>query len=214
MLKFTYIFKIKIMTKVLNNSKNKRMIALIAFVLFLAIISLLILHKTNTINLFNLSRENERQITEDDKNAKTTSSTPTAQEDYSDGDEREPGNSLNENRGSSNISDLNGQIPQGTSTSSSTSSATGEITVYTPANNSQIETGQTIAGTSTLSKVAYRVIDDVSGMIAMGELSVVNGKFSGRINFDTSSSSGRIDIFATKPDGSEYSPIEILVRFR
>jgi hypothetical protein len=43
---------------------------------------------------------------------------------------------------------------------------------------------------------------------------VVNGKFSGQITYTTNATAGRIDIFASRADGSEYSNIEIPVRFK
>lgn len=170
-----------------------------------------ILSKTGVITLFS---QKDPHSTKEDKDAKTTSKTPTAQADYSEGGDRQPGNSLNENKGSSVIKDTRGNIPANINTNQSITSSTGEITVYAPSKNSLIKKGQIIAGTSTLPRITYRVLDDVTGMIAMGELSVVNGKFSGTIDFNTSSKDGRIDIFATRSDGSEYSTVEVPINFR
>ncbi|MCA9348509.1 hypothetical protein KC867_03810 [Candidatus Saccharibacteria bacterium] len=193
-------------------NKNKKIILLLVAIVLVAIISFIALHKTGKISLF--SQNNTTESNTEDKEAQTTSNTPTAQAEYSEGDEREPGNTVHENRGSSAINDTQGNIPSGISTNQPISSNSGEITVYSPVKESLLRSGQVVAGASTLPRVTYRVIDNVSGMIAMGELSVVNGKFSGTIDFDTSSQDGRLDIFATRPDGSEYSVIEVPIRFR
>jgi hypothetical protein len=196
-----------------GNNKRKKLIIVSVVVIVLILSVGLILDKTGTVKIFTHNKSDTANFKED-KDAKTTSKTPSAQADYSDGNEREPGNTLNENEGTGVIKDTNGNIPKNIDTSQPVSSSSGEITVYTPASNSLIKAGQVIAGTSTLPRVTYRVLDDVTGMIAMGELNVVSGKFSGTIDFNTSSKNGRIDIFATKSDGSEYSTVEIPIVFR
>ncbi len=193
--------------------RNKKKIFIILLVvIFIALLVVFILDRTNTVELF--GNNSKPESTQEDKDATTTSKTPSAQSDYTDGDERQPGNTLNENKGTSVIRDTNGNIPGSVNTSNPITSSTGEITAYTPGANSIVKSGQVVAGASTLPKITYRVIDDISGMIAMGDLSVVNGKFSGTIAFDTTAKTGRIDIFATKSDGSEYSTVEIPIKFR
>lgn len=194
-----------------NNSRKK--ITTIILIMVVLLCAFFTLEKTNTTHFFTWGHSNSKE-SQEDKNAKTTSSVPTAQEDYSSGDERQPGNDQSENKGSSIIKDTGGNIPSDTETNQSISSSTGEITIYTPIKDSLIKKGQTIAGTSTLPKITYRILDNVTGMIAMGDLTVINGKFSGTIDFNTSSKDGRIDVFATRPDGSEYSNVEIPIIFR
>src|SRR5690606_29613808 len=117
--------------------------------------------------------------------AKTTSTIPSAQADYTDDavEENKVPATGGDGRGSAEIKD-NGGAPS-SDTSSSIISTTGEITLYMPKANSKIASGQEISGKSTLSKVHYRVIDSVSGVIATGQLNVVSGNFSGSISFST-----------------------------
>ena len=143
--------------------------------------------------------------------AQTTSNTPSAQSSYSDGEYREPGNTVHENQGEASVSDTGGRASS--NTSEPKTSSTGEITVYLPIANSVITSGQEISGISTLPRVHYRIIDNVTGVVASGSLEVVNGRFSGILNFSNAAQEGRVDIFATKSDFTEYSNVEIPVRF-
>lgn len=146
--------------------------------------------------------------------AKTTSTAPTAQEDFTGGDEREPGNTIRDNEGSGTIEDTGGEIDKNTNTSNPITSASGEISVYSPQENAIIQSGDKVSGTSELNQVSYRMVDSVSGVIATGRLEVVKGKFSGIVNFNTSAREGRIDIFGTKENLAEFSNVRIPVRFR
>lgn len=144
----------------------------------------------------------------------TTSTLPSAQSNFTNGDNdnnKDAGNTLNENRSSATVSDTGG-IPS-SDTSKPISSATGEITVYLPIKDATISSGQEISGTSSLPSVSYRLIDNVSGVIATGTLSVVNGNFSGKISFVTNATNGRLDIFGVKPDFTEFSNIEVPIRY-
>ncbi len=194
-------------------SKSKRKIPLLIVSIICTILfCIFILDKAGVVGVF--TKKTDHNLSKEDKEAKTTSKAPSAQENYKEGGERQPGNTLNENRGSSIIKDTNGNIPNSVNQNQSISSATGEITVYTPSSGSLIKSGQVIAGSSALQRVTYRVLDDISGMISIGELRVINGRFSGEIDFDTSAKNGRIDIFATRSDGSEYSSVEIPIIFK
>jgi len=145
--------------------------------------------------------------------AKTTSTEPSAQSDFSAGDsDKQPGNTQNESRGTALVKDT-GNTNVGTANTAITSD-TGEITVYSPSKNGIIAGGAVLSGKSTLPKVEYRIIDSISGVIATGSLVVKDGVFSGKISFDTNAADGRIDIFATRADLSEYSTVEIPIKFK
>lgn len=191
--------------KIQKKSKKKTLLVAASAVLILLLI-LFVFEKTNVINLY--SKKSQPTTTTE---AKTTSTAPSAQENFTDGDERQ-GSSTNRNEGI--VTDTGGNISNTPGQSQWTTSSDGAITVYLPAKSSIIKSGDSMNGTSNLSKVSFRLIDDVSGVIAQGALSVVNGKFSGSFNFSTSGTNGRLDIFNAATDGVESSNVEIPIRFR
>lgn len=189
---------------------KRRIVTIVMIVLLLGAAVLFVLEKTNTTSFFSFTNEDKAS------EAHTTSDLPSARPDYNGGaaaeENKDPGNTINENQGSAVIKDGNGA--PSSDTSNPIKSSTGEITVYLPHANSSLATGQEISGTSSLSSVQYRLIDSVSGVIATGTLKVVNGNFSGNLSFNTSANEGRLDIFATRADASEFSNVEIPVRFK
>lgn len=189
-----------------NKHKRLRIVAIVALVLVLIAAVVFALEKTKVINLY------ERTPEAASDTPKTTSDVPSAQEDFTSDEERTPGNTLNENAGYGDVVDNNGNIGN-VDTASPLVSKTGEISVYTPRTDGVISTKQQLAGKSSLPKVSYRLIDSVTGVIASGELNVVNGNFSGSIVYTTSAKEGRLDIFGTREDFSEFSNIEVPIRF-
>lgn len=184
---------------------KKKLFIFAALLLVIAVV-LFALEKRDVINLY--SSKDVAIIDE----AKTTSTTKTAQEDFSEGNEREPGNSLNENEGTGGVRDVNGEFNQGIDTNNPIISESGEISLYTPGQNASVKPGALIAGASSLPKVSFRIIDNVTGVISTGELSVKDGKFAGYLDYTTPAKEGRLDIFGTKDDGSEFSSIEVMIR--
>lgn len=199
-------------TQMKQNKKTpkitKKRVLIIVGIVIVLIISLFVLEKTHIINLYSKPPKGI------DDDAKTTSTTPTAQADYTDGNPRDAGNSEQENEGSGTLEDRQGQSSQQTNQSTWSSSASGEIVVKNPGKNSLINSGAEVSGTSNLATVNFRLIDDVSGVIAEGNMNVVNGKFAGVLSFATSANTGRLDIYGVKVDGREFSNVEISVRFK
>ncbi len=185
---------------------KKRVIIFAASLVAIAVV-LVVLEKTHVTNFYS-----KPPVGADD-DAKTTSTTPTAQSDYTDGDSRDVGSSEQENEGSGTVEDRQGLSSEATDPNTWTSSATKEIVVHNPSKNKLIKSGAEISGTSSLSKVDFRLIDEVTGVIAQGQISVVNGKFAGTLNFTTSANGGRLDIYGTKVDGREFSSVEIPLKF-
>lgn len=173
------------------------------------------MEKNNVTHLTSISRKGPSKApVVDNPKAQTTSRAPTAQGDYSGGSSsRQAGNTLNENRGSGIVTDNKGVVNTPSSQSTWTVSTSGEITVYTPAKDAVLTSGSIISGGSTLSVVSFRLIDNITGQISTGKISVVSGKFSGTATFNTNAKIGQLDIFATKADGTEFSNISIPVRF-
>jgi hypothetical protein len=143
--------------------------------------------------------------------AKTTSTAPTAQENFTGGDNREA-RSQPQNEGTA--TDTGGIITEQPAQDAWSVSSSGQITLYSPSKNSLFQNGDVISGASTLSTVNFRLIDDVSGVIAEGSLGVVNGKFSGKFSFSTTGTNGRLDIFSIDTGGIENNNVEVPVRFK
>lgn len=143
--------------------------------------------------------------------AQTTSTAPTAQSNFSGGNDR-PISDSNKNEGT--VTDNEGNVGETPSQDQWTTSNSGQITIYMPAKDSVIKDGDKITGVSSLSTVNFRLIDDATGVIAEGRLNVVNGKFAGTFDFSTTATEGRIDVYSTRADGTEFSNIEIPIRFK
>lgn len=156
-------------------------------------------------------KEDKKETVNND--IRTTSTAPTAQENFNGGDERIV-KEVNKDKGDAVVSDNQGSVPEIPAQSEWITSNSGEITLYSPTQTQIIKNGDYISGESSLPIVSFRIIDDISGVISTGQLSVVNGKFSGNISFSTTASAGRLDIYGTRDDGSEFSNVEVPVRFR
>lgn len=93
------------------------------------------------------------------------------------------------------------------------SSASGVVTVVSPAQNGTLASGDTVRGSATSSnQVQYRLIDDNVGVIAQGALSVTNGTFSGVLQFKSHATTGRLDIFTLNDQGQEINEVQLPVR--
>lgn len=155
-----------------------------------------------------LDRGSKRVV---DNTSKTTSDAPSAQSDYSSGGKREV--QEREPKSTTEVKDTRGTT-ESTYSSKPLTSADGAITVLTPGLNSTFRSGSSLAGKSSLEKVSYRLMDNVSGVTATGSLDVVNGSFSGTFSFSSSATAGRLDVFQVGPGGIEKSIIEIPVNLR
>lgn len=196
-----------------RNPLTKRNIVIAAAFIIVLVGGLFILEKTGTTDLIKNPSFLKKTNANKNQDAQTTSTAPSAQSDYTSSDTtKDAGNTLNENRGQAGASDTSGQ--SSSNTSSPRTSSTGEITVYLPLDNATVKSGQEISGTSTLPQVSYRVVDSISGVIGEGTLNVVNGKFSGSLSITSNATEGRIDVFGTKSDLTEFSNIKIPVRFQ
>lgn len=187
------------MPKYKKNNRNKKILLVVVVAVLLAVGGYFLYQKIYKKNV--------------DAGDRTTSTAPSAQENFTEGGDR-PIATSPENKGNAAVADNQGQIATTPDKSLWSTSKTGEITVYTPSKNILLVNGDVIAGESTLNIVYYRIIDEVSGMIAQGQLGVVNGKFSGAISFSTTATNGRIDIYGANDSGKELGNVEVPVRFR
>jgi phage-related tail fiber protein len=152
----------------------------------------------------------EQATTQEGQEAATTSSAPTAQADFSGAsDDREPGNSLSEDNGASTVEDTDTVV----SSENPIFSEDGKTILSSPANGQAIETGTIISGSTDNDNVFYRLIDSKSGLTGEGELAINDGTFSAKLNIDSRSTEGRLDVFSRNSDGTEYSIIYVDVRF-
>jgi hypothetical protein len=169
-----------------------------------------VLELTHTIHLFHSSKPASETIVtvgkptpipKSDVSGSSTSSTKTTT----------PNNSA---RTIGGAVDTKGTSTTTTSPSQWVSSASGQITVKQPTANATIQNGSTLSGSASVSQVDYTLIDDNEGVISQGTLNVVNGNFSGILQFAAHSSSGRLDIYSTSSfGGPEQNEIEITVNF-
>lgn len=146
----------------------------------------------------------------DNPPARTTSSLPTAQDDYSDGNERESSPSSGNSQGGA-VDTGGSDAPQ---SKIGISSESGLITVTQPDKDGTVRQGSVIAGAakSGVDKVQYRLVDEGVGVVAQGSLDIVNGVFSGKLQFTPRSETGRLDIFSFDSTGSEINTIELPVK--
>ncbi len=147
-----------------------------------------------------------------DNESQTTSEEPTAQSNFSDGDEREPGNSLSEDDGVGSVENDNAPVEP---TDNPIASDDDKTVVYSPTNNQMILSGSAISGNTQNDNVYFRLIDNKVGLIGEGKLTLKdNGDFSGKFNIDSHGDKGRLDIFSRSNEGIEYSAVYIDVRFK
>jgi len=94
-----------------------------------------------------------------------------------------------------------------------TTSSSGNITLQAPSNNSHFASGSIISGLAKINMIQYMLKDDSIGLISRGTLNVVNGKFSGAINFTSNSSSAKLVVYCPDPNnGAERDIINIDVK--
>lgn len=94
-----------------------------------------------------------------------------------------------------------------------TSSQAGDIVVQAPLAKSVLSSGFVLSGTSSLSSLQYRLIDEEVGVVSQGPLQVKDGKFAASVSFQKRSASGRLDVFTTDPSGKETSEVQLQVSF-
>ena len=179
-----------------NNIKHKK-----ALIIGLIILAMLI---AGVVLAIVFSKKNS------DDSAHTTSTAPAAQSNYTNGDSRENASSSTTTQGGA--TDNHGQ-----SSSSSVDQTTwktsdsGVITLKRPVSGSALKLGDELSGAAALDKIQYRLVDNAVGVIAQGSLSVVNGDFSGTLQFHAQSKTGLLVVFSFDSQGREINRVEIPV---
>lgn len=192
---------VKVKTK-----KNKAIYYFVVAALLLAI-SIVIYFRY----IHNASENPTEPTTVTDNTTKTTSTSPSAQENYDDAEgEKEPGNSLSENRGSGTIVDSENVATN----ENPISSEDGNTQLYTPAQNDILTSGSVLSGQTKNDNVHFRLIDNKAGVIGTGQLKLNDQRqFSGSFEINNHGTMGRLDIFSIDEQGLEVSLIELSVRF-
>jgi hypothetical protein len=154
----------------------------------------------------NLKTKNNLAVTKPQSVIKIKASTSTPQS---------PTVASNTSSNPGGVVDKNGQTTGSLPPSSDwVSSASGAITLQQPSPNTTVQDGDTISGTASVSNVSFILTDNSVGLIDQGNLNVVNGKFSGLMEFQAHSSSGKLQLYYPNPsNGAETDIIEIDVNF-
>jgi len=113
--------------------------------------------------------------------------------------------------GQGGVVDKNGQTSGSLPPSSQwVSSTSGNITLQQPSPNTTVKSGDTLSGLAKVSSVQFILTDSSVGLIAQGNLSVVNGKFSGTLQFTPHAGSGKLEVYYPNPaNGAEEDIITI-----
>jgi hypothetical protein len=117
--------------------------------------------------------------------------------------------------GQGGVTDNNGQVtgslPPASQWKSSTS---GKITLQQPTAGSTVSSGATLSGLAQVDTVQFILKDNAVGQIAQGTLNVVNGKFSGTLQFTPHAKTGELELYYPNPNnGAEEDIVNIDVNF-
>ncbi|MEI9913719.1 MAG: Gmad2 immunoglobulin-like domain-containing protein [Candidatus Saccharibacteria bacterium] len=191
-----------------STSKPKVLMSL-GVVVGIALVVVIVLELTNTIHILSSSKPASQTI------VTAGNPSPAASNNSSSGQsDSKTANADNTQRSIEGVTDTNGNASASTNSSQWVSSTSGVITVKQPIANASVQSGFTLSGSATVSQINYTLIDNSVGVISEGTLNVVNGNFSGNINFSSHSSSGRLDVYSTStPGGAEQNEIEISVSY-
>ncbi|HUD06360.1 MAG TPA: hypothetical protein VMR34_00585 [Candidatus Saccharimonadales bacterium] len=196
------------MAKSKTRHKSKKLLKTIAALVILVLV-FVVLQLTRTTHFFSKSLPPSKAIVKvgtptPAPNADVSGTQPTTNQKIS--------TSTNSSPGGGAI-DTNGQAGAETSPSQWTTSQSGAITVKQPIANGTLQTGDVLSGSATVSQVSFTLIDNDVGVIAQGTLNVINGNFSGTLQFMPKASSGRLDVYSTNSLGVEYNQVQISVNF-
>lgn len=166
------------------------------------------LELSNTINLVD---KHAATTNNEDRYAKTTSKSKSAQSDFKSGDTR---STETTGKREGVIIDKNGQTSALPPRNEWSTSTDGALTIYSPAQNALLRSGQSIQGTASTDRVYFRLSDNSTGVIAQGSIAVVSGKFAGTFDFTATGTEGELEIFNQAYDGRESSNVSVAVRYK
>lgn len=185
--------------KISKLNKSKKINRIVIPIVFLALVVFILLESTGSTRILSSLTGNN-----------PVNTTDPSQSDFTGEKEKEV---VYTNKEEGVVSDTKGKVDTTPDQDEWITSADKKISVYSPITNSILSSGSILSGQSTTNNISFRLIDNVSGVIAQGKISVVSGKFSGVFDFKTTATEGRLDVFFANDNGSESSTIEIPVRF-
>jgi type II secretory pathway pseudopilin PulG len=127
----------------------------------------------------------------------------------------ESGGSSTANSIQGGVKDNGGQSTSTTIPSSEwTASSNGDITLQQPIANSTLASGDKISGIANVNNVQFILSDSTVGLIDQGNLNVVNGSFSGSLQFTPHAKVGTLEIYYPNPsNGAEEDIINVNVNY-
>lgn len=194
--------------KPLSSRLNWKLLTFALIIIIAAVIT--VLELTDTTHFFHKSDAAAKVV------VKAGRPTPVPKNNVSKGTvtpAKDPNANAGLNSNAGGAKDTGGTTSASTDSSKWVISQSGNITVKQPIANATLKSGGVLSGSSKLEKVNFRLIDSSVGVIAQGTLTVVNGNFSGTLNFTPHSSSGRLDVFSTDDQGVELNEVQISVGF-
>lgn len=195
--------------KTREHATHKKAFLAISIVVLLCGLSVIILEKTKTTDFIKMPGSPQKAA----EPVKTTSKQPTAQSSFTTNQPRKEVTQSPSNEGTVTQTSIV-STPTGTEEAWTKSSDGTSVVVYSPSKSQILKSGQVLSGSSTANQINFRLIDNVSGVIARGVLPVSDGNFSGTFSFTTKATEGRVDIFTADADGVEANNISIPVRFQ
>ena len=158
------------------------------------------------------------QIYDTDNDSEDSTESPAASDDFEADSDRDVGEPL-ERSGASTDTSSDEDQPENNDTddrqdnASGISSDSGNITVTSPGNGDNFNSGDTLRGRATVDRVHYRLIDNTVGVVIEGSSRVnEEGRFSAKFDFDSPGNAGRIDVFTIDENGIESDYIFIDVK--
>jgi hypothetical protein len=144
--------------------------------------------------------------------AQTASKQPSAQSNFTSGGAHasSPNSGVTQGGATDNQGDKSA-----TPSETGVTSTSGVVTVVAPASGGSLVSGDTVRGTANgVGKVQYRIVDDNVGVVAQGSLDVVDGAFSGTMQFKAYATTGQLEVFTFNNQDQEVNEVRLPVALK
>lgn len=196
--------------------KTKKTIIISAIIVALAVLGYAAFAYTNDIWPFTSSQSGQSSSEANKTSDEGSTSSDDRANEYGKKDQDEALKEGNKIQGQdptagSGVTDNNGK---GVKNTGGIKSDSGDLTLYTPTKNQELSSGMPVTGKTSANNLHYR-LSTSSKQIGLGELSVVNGKFSGtfQISGVDGGETGTFEVFNFNSRGQEINNIRIKVVF-